>query len=366
MEYRNPFTPTFGIVPPHLAGRSELLSQFADAFDQGIGNPNLATILVGARGCGKTALLSCIAQEALQHGWIAVKVVAAEGMLADILERTLEASAEFLDPKPRKRLSGIEVAQFLGIEWTLEASEQENWRSRMNAVLDDLAERDLGLAILVDEVTASVEEMVKLAATYQLFIGEGRRVSLIMAGLPKHTMDLVDNESVSFLRRARQRFLGAVSDAEVARAFRASVEDAGKSIGEAALGKAVEAIGGYPYMMQLVGYCAWESSRDSSEISDEHVEQGIFQAASDFRVGVLDSTYRDMSDGDRAFAKAMIQVGRDCTLAKVAQAMGKRTNYASTYKARLLGRGVIAELPDGTFGFALPMLESYLAERFGL
>ena len=70
-----------------------------------------------------------------------------------------------------------------------------------------------------------------------------------------------------------------------------------------------------------------------------------------------------MSKGDRAFAKAMLENPSDNTLAEVARRMGKRTNYASTYKARLLDRGVVVELPDGTMDFALPLLREYLSER---
>ena len=365
MKIKNPFTPTFGIVPLHLAGRTEILSQMVSAFDNGVGDPNLSTILVGARGSGKTSLLSCIATEAEQRGWVAVTVVASEGMLDDILQRTLEASQGFLDVRPKRHLAGIEIAQILGIEWVLDQPAQGNWRTRMNALLDALNSQGIGLVICVDEVNVAVREMVRLASTYQLFIGEGKQVALVMAGLPKQTTELIDSEEVSFLRRARQRRLGAVSDAEIARAFRASVEDGGKAIGEAALQRAVEAVGGYPYMMQLVGYCAWENSRDCAEITGEHVGRGIVEAKAEFRAGVLDSTFREMSKGDRAFAKAMLAHAGGCTLAEVASAMGKPSNYASAYRRRLFDRGVITERTDGALEFALPFLREYLAERLG-
>lgn len=80
---KNPFTPTFGIVPAHLAGRRGVLKDMRQAFENGLGDPNLSTILIGARGTGKTALLSCIADEAQQRGWIVVNVAAGKGMLED-------------------------------------------------------------------------------------------------------------------------------------------------------------------------------------------------------------------------------------------------------------------------------------------
>ena len=50
MEYsKNPFTPTFGSVPPFLAGREHILRDINRGFINGTGDPNLSTIVTGAR-----------------------------------------------------------------------------------------------------------------------------------------------------------------------------------------------------------------------------------------------------------------------------------------------------------------------------
>ena len=54
----NPFTPTFGEVPAHMAGRSVVLNDLKRALSSSKRHPNLTTIITGARGTGKTALLS--------------------------------------------------------------------------------------------------------------------------------------------------------------------------------------------------------------------------------------------------------------------------------------------------------------------
>ena len=87
-RYRNPFTPTFGIVPPFMAGRDALLDFMSSAFENGLGDPNLCTLLIGPRGSGKTALLSCIGNEAREQGWAVVDAVAETGMLEDIVQHT--------------------------------------------------------------------------------------------------------------------------------------------------------------------------------------------------------------------------------------------------------------------------------------
>lgn len=93
MSHKNPFTPTFGMVPPFMAGRDRLLEEMGRAFEDGPGNPNLSSILVGARGTGKTALLSRIADEARSRGWLAINTVAADGMLEDIIQQAGKAAA---------------------------------------------------------------------------------------------------------------------------------------------------------------------------------------------------------------------------------------------------------------------------------
>ena len=38
---RNPFTPTFGVVPSVMAGRDEQINSILNALDNGPGDPNL-------------------------------------------------------------------------------------------------------------------------------------------------------------------------------------------------------------------------------------------------------------------------------------------------------------------------------------
>ena len=58
-----------------------------------------------------------------------------------------------------------------------------------------------GYEDMADAFENDVGELVHLAANYQLFIGEGRKVALVLAGLPKKTTELVDDDRVSFLQR---------------------------------------------------------------------------------------------------------------------------------------------------------------------
>ena len=45
MGMANPFTPTFGIIPPFMTGREALIEELSSAFSNGLGDPNLCTIV---------------------------------------------------------------------------------------------------------------------------------------------------------------------------------------------------------------------------------------------------------------------------------------------------------------------------------
>lgn len=359
---KNPFTPTFGIVPAHLAGRQGILRDMRQAFENGLGDPNLSTILIGARGTGKTALLSCIAEDAQQSGWIAVNVMAGSGMLEDILQRAVEASAHIVEPENGTHVSGISFGQLFGIEWTQGEQPQANWRTRMNALFAKLAEHDTGLLITVDEVRATYSEMVQLAATYQLFVREGKRVALVMAGLPNNVAELISNEDVSFLCRSQQRYLNRISDVDIETAFERTAQEAGMEVDPEALSSVTSAIQGFPYMMQLVGYRTWEAAEAGRAITVQAAEKGIRRAQQELTSGVLASTYRELSAGDKRFLEAMLEDEGPSRGSDIAKRLGKGTNYASTYKRRALKQGIIEELPNGTFEICIPFFREYLQQ----
>ena len=148
----NPFTPAFGKVPAFMAGREQITEDMVQAFAGEGGDPNLCSIFVGARGTGKTALLTYLGQQAAQQGWVVANVSAQEGMLDDVLQRVREAAAHLVDDAPKRRLTGIGIASLGSASWENEPASGANWRTRMNGLFDQLAEADAGIVITVDEV----------------------------------------------------------------------------------------------------------------------------------------------------------------------------------------------------------------------
>lgn len=360
---KNPFTPSFGVAPLVFAGREALIDDLLGALDAWPGDPLLSTIVVGARGTGKTSLLTVVAQEAASKGWVSANVSAAEGMLEDIIERATEAGDAFVEREADARVKGVTVAQIFGVEWEYRKPQAGNWRTRMNRLLDALSEHDIGLLITVDEVRPDLPEMIQLASVYQHFVREGRKVALLMAGLPDNVSQLVDDKSVSFLRRAARRYLGRIGDEEIGAAVLRTVAAGGRSICDDALADFVQAVDGFPYMMQLVGFRSWAQRPEEMEITLEDVRVGKRLAHEDMERQILAPTWAGMSKGDRAFSVALAGLGGRAELADVSKALGKPSNYTTKNRARLVEKGVIATLEDGELAFALPGMREYVSGK---
>lgn len=358
---RNPFTPNFGQVPEYLAGRSFLIAEIVRAFETGIGDPSLASILVGARGTGKTALLSYLASEAEQRGWIAVNTTCTKGLLEDIYQQAIQRGAH-LRSAPDKRLTGFTFGSIVGLEWENATDVIPNWRTRMNAVLDELEAQGTGLLITVDEVDPKLEEMILLATIYQLFVRENRKVALLMAGLPSQVSALLNSKTVSFLRRAGYFNLEQIEDYEVEKAFVATLDSQGKTIEKAALALAVKASFGFPYMIQLVGFRSWEAAGVDKQIKKAAVCEGIDMAKKDMESRVLRATLDELSEQDIAFLKAMLSDNARSSIANICKRTGKNEAHIARYRARLIERGVIAADGRGYVAFALPLFKDYLPQ----
>ena len=359
---KNPFTPNFGQVPLYMAGRKFLLGEIERALENGPGDPALSSILVGARGTGKTALLSHLSTKAQQAGWISVDVPCLPGMLQDILEQTRRKAREFLDERDQKHITGLTVGQFFGVEWSEDVPFSQNWRSAMTDLLEVLNSKGVGLYVTIDEIDPSLDEMIQFAAIYQLFVREGRKVGLLMAGLPYKVSSLLRDESVSFLRRSSQYKVGRIDDEEIASAFKATVEIGGSTILDEVLERAVKEIDGFPFMMQLVGFRSWEERSASNDITMESVERGACMAQRDMRNRILRPTLDELSDMDIKFLLAMLEDEDSSLSGEIAMRLDKTASYVTTYRKRLLDQGVIEMQGRTRVRIALPGVREYLSE----
>lgn len=360
----NPFTPNFGQLPMYLAGRRNEISDIEYVLEGGLNAPARTSIFIGARGCGKTALLTYFATEAQQRGWICANTACIAGMQEDILQQTITAAENLVPSESGRHIKGLSIGQVFGIEWESEKEYRPNWRTSITRVIEALNEQGIGLLITIDEINPDLEEMIQVASVYQLLIRENRKVALLMAGLPSKVSALLSGESVSFLRRSSQYSLGNIADYDVEHAIRKTVEDSGKRIDENALTLAAKEIAGYPYMLQLVGFHAWNEAEGRDEIDAEDVRRGAGYAKREFADRILKTTLRELSAGDIEFLQAMLPDDDVSRTGDIAKRLGKTSGYVSQYRSRLIESGIIESAGRGMVVTTLPGLKEYLENSY--
>ncbi len=363
-SFDNPFTPVVGKVPLYLAGREAIIEDVETALSGAGNDPAIISLLVGARGTGKTTLLSYFADEAEAVGWITARVTCVSGMLDDILVRARRGAKHLVDTTPSRKVKSVGLANLASLELEQSAPEATNWRAQLEDLLDALAELGTGLLVTVDEVAPSVTEMETLVSAFQHFIDEGKKVSLIMAGLPYGVTSLLSGKSTSFLRRAARYELEALSDYEVEEALLRTMKEGGKTFGPGALEAAVGAIHGFPFMLQLVGYRAWRMAGSADVVDAKSVDAAVGVARRELEQRVYEAVWFELSEADKSFLAAMAQDGGVTRQSELAARLEKPSGHVSRYKKRMLQQGIIRERSRGLLEFCLPGFKEYFLERF--
>ena len=238
----NPFRPSFGVTPPLLAGRDAEILAFGDALDGGPGAPGRATLYTGVRGIGKTVMLNEAEAQAQQRGWVTVSETAVPGLIDRLTGHRLPevAAALELSASTGRKLTAVAFPFHLGgLTWQPPTTkDRPDLRAQLTALTDHLAAHGTGLLITIDELhRAERAGLRELAATVQHCFREERPIAFAGAGLPAAIADLLNDDVLTFLRRADRHHLGAVAAADVADALRTPLQNTDHTITEACPGR---------------------------------------------------------------------------------------------------------------------------------
>jgi len=342
-----------------------LIDEFAEALEDGPGSAARATIYTGARGSGKTVMLNAVEDRAREHGWVIISDTASPGFVDRIVRQHLPGLLREHDPKAvRRRLTGI-TGPFSsgGASWNVVEAHLVGvgLRNQVTLLTDLLAENGTGLLITLDEIHRNqIGELRELATTVQHAFREEREVAFVGAGLASAVSDVVNDEVLTFLRRAERHHLGSVGRDDVARAIRAPVEANGRRLADDVLAEMVEGTRGYPFLIQLVGARVWRRHPSEPEISMEDARLGVSDALRRLGSLVHEPAIADASEIDRSFLLAMAKDDGPSKMADVQRRLNVDVNYASQYRLRLIAAELIEPVRRGYVDFALPYLREYL------
>jgi len=366
MTYKNTFLPAFGNRPKHIIGRSGIVKTFTEGLSRPVGHHYRATMLIGQRGTGKTALLLEFAEIAEKRGYIVARVTANDEMLTEILQTIQIKGARFFKT-PRTKVKSISGGAFgfsFGLTFTDETEKNFGFNIKLGLLCDELSKLSKGILILVDEVQSNTPEMRILATTYQHLVGEDKNIAIAMAGLPSSMSAVLNDDILTFLNRAHKVHLEPLPFNEISVYYAEQFENHDKSFSPVDLYTAVVATRGYPYLFQLIGYYILDYAKNVKVITAEIVSMAISSSKREMVDSIFIPSLKPLSSGDLKFLKAMAVDHGDSLIKDIIERLGVSQANAQKYRNRLIEARIIAPVRRGELTFTLPFLGEYLRGEF--
>ena len=198
-----------------------------------------------------------------------------------------------------------------------------------------------------------------MAALSQHLVREDRQFALAMAGLPTAVSNLLSDHVLTFLRRADRHDLRslAIDDVEDALRHRRGQRQVDRRGGMRCA--AAEATAGYPFMVQLVGYQMW---RAGGGPASHRRRRRAGRRGPGAGCG-SSSTRRHSTTCPRSTGSSWWRWRVDdgpSRVADIARRIGRSSQYANTYRGRLMAAGVIESPSRGRVDLSIPYLRDTL------
>ena len=384
MSLSNPFTPGFGSVPPHMAGRDPEHKLLKDALAAITGprqdkygplrdDPSPILKIVGPRGVGKTALQT----------WA--------GFEADALKVDVDVENLAWLPKgmAEDEISGLlgRMATIQGLSLKqLEAQAYKYFQLTRNPRAGPLSMHDFKnilearlrfrpLLLLMDEVMHyDVELLGQMLHHTQVLIDEGWPLAVVLAGIP--TLDAhLDKVNARFVYRTKDIYINRLDPAATRATMSRPFTDRGIAVSDEALELMASWSDNYSYFTQVVGKQVWDAKEKAgcAEI-DVALVQGVEQKVWEQRLSIYESIYSWLDDGDELLEHAMKTVeaieaaSQPLTPEQVGACMAEGT-YLDEQRTleiynQLLHAGLIWADGDSRVHATLPSFFNYFKEEY--
>ena len=358
MPPTNPFAPSFGIAPPKLAGRDDILASIEAAWSAGPTHPDYTTLLIGRRGTGKTVVLAALRSLGQARGWLTVSEAAATPGLPN---RLAHKAAEHLNRRIDDLLPsiGADLAAAgvgLGSDYDPHADLARRLPHLLEGLSAQLHADGTGLVVAIDELHGGdVDELRTLGVVIQE-VTRVRRLPLafVGAGLPLLEDTLLADTAVTFLQRCVRYEIGHLDPHETWVALAEPVRELGGRMTPEAVERAVEVSQGYPFLVQLVGYHAWAAApQPTVEVTMDDMIVGTETARRQIGQLVIAPLWRHLAQGSRRFLAAMAIDDTASRTADIATRLEVSTAHAGVYRSRLIKSGLVASAGHGKIDFAL-------------
>ena len=185
-------------------------------------------------------------------------------------------------------------------------------------------------------------------------------VAFVGAALPEIDETLLADRGMTFFQRCARARLASLLPADTAAALRQPIQQAGGHIDDDALEHLISASGGHPFTIQLLGYHTWEMATPGARINSTHAAAGAMEADHVLLEQIVKPIWSGLSDMDRSFLWAMSLDEADSEMSLIAERIERSSNFAQTYRRRLIDVGAIEPAGRGKVRFAYQQMRSWL------
>lgn len=380
----NPFSPGAGAPPPELVGRDPLLEQARILLGRvKQKRPEKSLLLTGLRGVGKTVLLNEIERMAKAAGYQTILLEAHEEKpLGELIYPALRSLLYELDrvagagDKVKRGLAVLrsfigsikltvgDVAMGLDIEpakGTADSGDLEiDLPNLFVAIAEAAEERQTAVAILVDEIQyLSQKELGAIIMAMHKMQQKQMPLVLLAAGLP--VLPGMAGESKSYAERLFNfPDIGALSEADAAKALRDPARDMGVEFQDDALKEVFRLTHGYPYFLQEWGYQTWNMAV-ASPITLQTVEAATAEVIHRLDKNFFRVRFDRLTPGEKNFLRAMAHLGPGShRTGDIAAALGTSAKGIGPVRSKLIKKGMIYSPAHGDMAFTVPLFDEFM------
>jgi hypothetical protein len=398
VEFKNPYRPGAGHMPPHLAGREREYEEFDRLLEQDDILENM--VLTGLRGVGKTVLLETFKPRAMQHGWLWAtadlsesasisETALAQRILADLSLITSSITIEEQQPSNPAGFSVPTEPRRIPLSHEVLASVYNSTpgliSDKIKATLEfawhHLRQRDQHRVIFAYDEAQNLSDHAEkeqfplsvLLDVFQSIQKKGIPFMLVLAGLPTLFPRLVDARTYAE-RMFRVVTLTKLNNEESREAILKPIEVAECPIhfSEDSVETICHESGGYPYFIQFI----------CREVFDVFIQQ---HAKDEARIVPVDAIQRKLdadffagrwariTDRQRELLWAIANLDHpdeEFTIQELVergrQLLSKTfsPSHANQMLASLAERGMIYKNRLGKYSFAVPLLGRFILRNY--
>lgn len=380
----NPFSPGAGAPPPELVGRDPLLEQARILLGRvKQKRPEKSLLLTGLRGVGKTVLLNEIERMAKKGGYQSILLEAHEEKpLGELIFPALRSLLYDLDrvagagDKVKRGLAVLrsfigsikltvnDMALGLDIEpakGTADSGDLEiDLPNLFVAVAEAAEERKTAVAILIDEIQyLNQKELGALIMAMHKMQQKQLPLVLLAAGLP--VLPGMAGESKSYAERLFNfPDIGALSEADAAKALRDPAQAVGVEFQDDALKEVFRLTHGYPYFLQEWAYQSWNMAV-ASPITLKIVRDATPEVMRRLDKNFFRVRFDRLTPGEKNFLRAMAHLGPDShRTGDIAATLGTTVKGIGPVRSKLIKKGMIYSPAHGDMAFTVPLFDQFM------